>query len=156
MPLALLAMASVAAAPPLAADGTEDANKAVVREYYETALNRDELDRDLAHRFLADDVEALRPTEVAHRETNKRSVIPDLRYEIEEILANGDRVIVRGKEVGTHSGSSVDAPATGNRLDIPMAASYTVRDGKIRVRWALDDMLGLAKILGYSVKPPGN
>lgn len=151
-----LALMLLATAPPLRAGETEDANKALIREYYETVLNRDDPDRDRASRFLPDDVVAVHPDTVVDRESRKRRLIPDLRYEIEEILADGDRVMVRGKEVGTHSGSSIEAPATGNRLEIPIVVVYTVRDGKIRDRWALDDMLGLMRTVGYSVEPPGH
>lgn len=147
----------LATSAPLAAEpGDADANKALVRAYYETVLNRPEVDLEGAERFLPQDVPAVHPETVAAREARKRSLVPDLRYEIREMVAEGDRVVVRFQEVGTHSGSSQDAPATGNRLEIDGVAIYTVRDGKIRSRWALDDMLGLMRTVGYRVTAPGH
>ncbi|WP_434050953.1 MAG: ester cyclase [Roseibium sp.] len=60
------------------------------------------------------------------------AIIPDLKWEPQEILQDGNRFIVRGKATGTPQGPffGID-PATGNSFDIMSIDIHTVEDGKI-------------------------
>jgi predicted ester cyclase len=57
--------------------------------------------------------------------------IPDLTFEIVEVLVSGDRVIVRGDVRGTPSGTLFGAPHTGRSFRMMAVDMQTIRDGKI-------------------------
>jgi steroid delta-isomerase-like uncharacterized protein len=56
--------------------------------------------------------------------------IPDLRLEIEQIIASGDFVVVRTHLTGTHKGTFLGIPATNRKIDIHGCNITEVRNGK--------------------------
>ena len=68
---------------------------------------------------------------------------PDRKVNIEELLAEGDKVMVRGRVTGTNQGGFMDIPANGNPIDISFVGIYTVRDGKLVRHWGLNDAAAL-------------
>ncbi|MEM8702961.1 MAG: ester cyclase [Pseudomonadota bacterium] len=60
------------------------------------------------------------------------AIIPDLTWEPQEILQDGNRFIVRGKATGTPEGPffGID-PATGKSFEIMSIDIHTVENGKI-------------------------
>ena len=58
---------------------------------------------------------------------------------IEDILAEGDRVVVRAKMSGTHEGDFMGIPATGKRIDVPFADFVRFEGGKIVEHWSVTD-----------------
>ena len=79
---------------------------------------------------------------------------PDLRFDVDEVLAEGDRVVARGRLGGTHRGPFLGAPPTGRAFSIGWIAVYRVEGGKIAERWLQGDDLGMMLQLGL-MKPPG-
>ncbi|WP_305983678.1 ester cyclase [Roseibium sp. MMSF_3544] len=60
------------------------------------------------------------------------AIIPDLSWEPQEILQDGNRFIVRGRATGTPEGPFLGIdPATGKSFDIMSIDIHTVEDGKI-------------------------
>ena len=55
--------------------------------------------------------------------------IPDMRFEIKEVLVAGDRVVVRGEVTGTPAGELFGAPHTGKSFRILAIDIQTIRDG---------------------------
>ena len=80
---------------------------------------------------------------------------PDRKTIIEEILGDGDKVMLRGRFVGTNQGGVefLGAPANGNPIDVSYVSVYTVRDGKIAAHWGLNDAAGLMQQLGVLPAP---
>ena len=76
------------------------------------------------------------------------------RFEIEELLAEGDKVLVRGWGAGTHTGPFMGLPPTGKAIRFRAAHVFQVADGKLTARWAYPDMLGMLQQLG-AVPTPG-
>ena len=58
---------------------------------------------------------------------------------IEDILAEGDRVVVRAKMSGTHQGDFMGIPATGKRIDVPFADFVRFEGGKVVEHWGATD-----------------
>ena len=56
--------------------------------------------------------------------------IPDLRLEIEQIIASGDYVVVRSHLTGTHKGPLLGIPATNKRVDTHGCNVIQLRNGK--------------------------
>lgn len=66
-------------------------------------------------------------------------LIPDLKWNIEEVLQQGNRYVVRGRATGTPSGPFFGAPHTGKRFDIMSIDIHTVENGKIVRSFHVED-----------------
>jgi steroid delta-isomerase-like uncharacterized protein len=82
-----------------------------------------------------------------------RGGMPDLRVNIDDMIAEGDRVAVRYKIEGTHEGELFGVPPTGRRLSIESCTVEQVSDGKIREHWRVTDTLDMMQQLGAIPTP---
>ncbi|WP_309299702.1 ester cyclase [Paenibacillus tyrfis] len=82
-----------------------------------------------------------------------RSAFPDQQSAIQEIVAQGDKVIVRLKLQGTHGGDFRGNPATGRPVDVAIYREYRLADGKIAEHWALFDTAALFIQIGAQLTP---
>lgn len=73
---------------------------------------------------------------------------PDLHFTVEDVFAEGDRVVTRWTAKGTHKGDLPDIPATGTLVTVTGISIYTVKNGKIVEEWGEWDALGLMQQLG--------
>lgn len=80
------------------------------------------------------------------------AAFPDLQYTIEELIAEGDKVVVRWRWNGTHKGEFMGLPATGKKAPMTGIAIYRLWQGKIVERWVEVGLLGLAQKLGATLK----
>lgn len=76
------------------------------------------------------------------------SGIPDLRTPIDDMVAEGDRVAVRFRVLGTHSNELLGIAATGKPLQASGTSILRLVDGRIAENWEEDDRLGLLQQLG--------
>ena len=67
--------------------------------------------------------------------------IPDMKFDIKEVLVSGDRVIVRGEVSGTPAGDLFGVAHTGKSFRIMAIDIQTVRDGKIARTYHLENWL---------------
>jgi steroid delta-isomerase-like uncharacterized protein len=135
-------------------------NKAVVRRFVEEVFTQGNLaavDRFLAAEYR--DANAL-PGQEPGREGAKRAfslyqeVFPDLRYTIEEMIAEGDTVVTRVTFRGTHRGAFLGIPPTNRQVSIPAVHITRLVEGTIREHWSLMDDLGLMQQLGVVPAAP--
>ena len=63
----------------------------------------------------------------------------DLRVDIQQSIADGDRVAVRMTMTGTHTGDFAGVPASGNTIDVPSCDVLRIQDGKVAEFWPLCD-----------------
>lgn len=75
---------------------------------------------------------------------------PDWHEQIEDMIVEGDKVAVRITATGTHVGYFLDIPPTGRQVTITGHVIYQLAEGQIVAHWAMFDMLGLMRQLGYS------
>lgn len=73
---------------------------------------------------------------------------PDLRFSIEQMIAESDRVVTQLVMEGTHRGTWMGIPPTGKRLQIRMITIHRIANGKIAEDWVLVESLGLFQQLG--------
>ena len=73
--------------------------------------------------------------------TGFETSIPDMKFEIKEVLVAGDRVIVRGEVTGTPAGDLFGVPHTGRSFRIMAIDIQTVRDGKIARTYHVENWL---------------
>lgn len=83
-----------------------------------------------------------------------RSALPDEHIEIEDMLAEGDKVATRFRLRGTNTGSFQGMPPTGRAIDITATGIFRVVDGRGTDNWVNVDSLGLMQQLGV-VPAPG-
>ena len=84
--------------------------------------------------------------------TTIRSAFPDIHFTIEDIFADGDRVVARWSSTLTHRGEFFGIPPTGNRATLTGIHVYHIADGQIVEEWQELSALGLIQQLG--VLPP--
>ena len=82
------------------------------------------------------------------------SQFPDLTYELEAIVADGDLVVARVRARGTNLGRlNGFLPASGKHFDYTQSHWFRVRDGQLAEHWANRDDLSAMLQLGI-VTPP--
>jgi ketosteroid isomerase-like protein len=72
---------------------------------------------------------------------NFASTIPDMTFEIKEVLVAGDRVVVRGEVTGTPSGELFGVPHSGKSFRIMAVDIQTIRDGRIAKTYHMENWL---------------
>ncbi len=83
-----------------------------------------------------------------------RRAFPDVQCTIEDLIAEGDKVVVYWRSQATHQGEYMGIPPTGNRVDFKGIAIYRIEGGKIVEARGLGDTFGLLRQLG-AVSEPG-
>jgi steroid delta-isomerase-like uncharacterized protein len=73
--------------------------------------------------------------------SNFANSIPDMKFDIKEVLVASDRVIVRGEVTGTPAGDLFGVPHTGKSFRIMAIDIQTVRDGKIARTFHMENWL---------------
>jgi predicted ester cyclase len=82
-----------------------------------------------------------------------RSAFPDVRMEIEDMVAEGDRVVVRWKGTGTHTGELMGVPPSGKPAVVTGVFINRVVDGKLVEGWTSFDALGMMMQIGAIPMP---
>ena len=132
---------------------------ATLRRFYDS-INAGDVDR--FGELLADDfveheeTPGLAPTKEGVKEFFRMYIaaFPNLRFDVEDILASGDKVVARVRVTGTHEGEFMGMPATGKSVDVQ--AIDIVRfgdDGLAHEHWGVFDAMAMMQQLG--VVPEG-
>ena len=77
-----------------------------------------------------------------------RSAVPDIHFTVEDLLAEGDKVIVRWSASGTHTGVLMGIPPTGRRGMVTGTIIFRVVEGKLVQSWMNWDTMGMLRQLG--------
>jgi len=76
-----------------------------------------------------------------------QKAVPDLKWEIKELLVSGDHAIVRGEASGTPTGTFVGLPPGGKSFRVMSIDLHTIKDGKIIRTYHLEDWMGAVRQL---------
>ena len=72
-----------------------------------------------------------------------RASFPDVRMEVVELIAEGDKVVGRFTCSATHLGEWLGHPPAGRRFDrVDQVSIFRFRDSRIAHVWSLEDSLG--------------
>ena len=82
-----------------------------------------------------------------------RNAFPDLRFTIDEQIAEGDKVVTRWTAHGTHQGELVGIPATGKSSTVSGIVVDRFVNGKIAESWGIFDQFGMMQQLGVIPTP---
>ncbi len=100
-----------------------------------------------------------RPDEPAGFEGVKRTmlwlstVFSDQRWEIHDVIAEGDLVAVRLTHHGRHTGDLMGIPPTGREVAYQYVQFFRFRDGKVVEQWSVRDDMTLMRQLGVVPAP---
>jgi predicted ester cyclase len=79
---------------------------------------------------------------------NFRATFPDLEAVVEDVLVDGDRVVVRSTLQGTHRGATYGLAPTGRRVAFMAIDIHRVAGERIAETWHVEDRLSLLTQLG--------
>ena len=132
---------------------TEEDNKAIVRRFIDEAFVKgrpDNLDEIVSEGFTPRTWPSVEPGVESLKQTVTRmaSGLSDVRFEIEDLIAEGDRVAVRLTAHAVHRGDFMGMPAAGKGYTIAEQHIFRIEDGKIAEHWHVADMLGMMRQLG--------
>ena len=127
-------------------------NKQVARDFIQQVfVEGDEaaVDRLVAVDFQPHSWGRMAPGREALKQAQRRvhEGLSDTKMVIEDVIAEGDKVVVRLTASGKHSGDFMGMKASGKTYSIPEIHILRLRDGKVAEHWREADMLGMMKQL---------
>ncbi len=122
---------------------SSEENKALVRREQEELWNATGNLDAAQELFVADNVEVARQEAADFREG-----FPDVVSTIEDLIAEGDKVVARWRARATHQGEYMDIPPTGKEVEFTGISVYRIEAGKIAESWNEEDELGLMRQIG--------
>jgi steroid delta-isomerase-like uncharacterized protein len=137
---------------------TVDDNKALVRRFYDEVWARGNLDvaddvfadEYVRHDFRGGEPEP-GPEGQKHIASDFRAAFPDLEWNVDFLIGEGDLVAGRWTATGTHDGPWAGVEPTGKPMRFSGINVFRFEDGKVVEIWNHRDDLGLMQQLGALV-----
>jgi steroid delta-isomerase-like uncharacterized protein len=127
-----------------------EGNKAIVRrEQAELWSHTGDLDA-AEELFVADQAEAAK-----QEAADFRRGFPDVVSTIDDLIAEGDKVVARWRSRATHRGDYMGMPPSGKEVQIMGISVYRIEEGKIAESWMVEDQFGLLRQIG-AIPEPGH
>lgn len=146
---------------------TIERNEAIIRDLFEQALNNRKT--ELLNMYIADEFTGARGTKggAGFIEPLKPllAAFPDIRWQIEDIFADGNKVAVLWKWKGTHKVTFITLEPTGKTITNEGLAIFELKDGKVIASHVQTDRLGFLQAMEalpadinqlYKMKKNGN
>ncbi len=132
-------------------------NKEIVHRYQEAynAADYDALDEVVAADVLTPNMISTMPrglegAKLVHQKT--LIGMPDYHTTIEDLIAEGDKVVARVAMTGTHTGDFYGIPPTGKRINVTGIYIVRIADGKIVEHWGEENGVTVLRQLGFNIK----
>jgi steroid delta-isomerase-like uncharacterized protein len=78
------------------------------------------------------------------------AAFPDLRMDVEDVVASGDKVVTRLRYTGTQTGAFMGMPASGKSADVQLIDIFRFDgDGRVGEHWGVIDLMALMQQLGF-------
>lgn len=130
-----------------------EANKDLVRRYLHDVWSRGDIDGSAAYltsgyrRHMGANAEPLDPAGQRQRLKAFRLAFPDSRVEIEDMIAEGDKVAFRFTLRGTHQGRFQDIEPTGVKVAAFGLDMVRIEDGLLAEHWGGADLHSIRRQL---------
>ena len=139
----------------------QDSNKALVRRYYDDVFNQRNI--GLVATLAVEDYVEHDPFPGqgdgrADLEARVRLILDamnPLQFNVQDVVAEGDRVVVRWTQSGTQSGNFMGIPGTGRTFSIAGIDIHRIREGRMAEHWHVVDLFSLLQQLGAIPAPSG-
>ena len=138
----------------------QDDNKALVRRYYDEVFNERRV--ELVDELAVEDYVEHDPfpgqgdgrADLRARVELILAAMNPLRFDVQDVVAEGDRVVVRWVQQGTQTGPFMGMPPTGRQYTMAGIDVHRLRDGRMAEHWHVVDLFGLLQQLG-AIPAPG-
>ncbi|NBR34471.1 MAG: ester cyclase [Rhodobacteraceae bacterium] len=130
------------------------ANKQRARDYFKAFATQDRvwLDANVAATYVRQDTtlpfEVIGPDGVMKLGDVLLGAFSEIELDIQEVIAESDKVLVHLRFRGVHSGAFGDYAATGKRFDVMVLDFFRMENGMIAEQWPAIDNLGLQQQIG--------
>lgn len=130
------------------------ANKQRARDYFKAFATQDRawLDSNVAKTYIRQDTtlpfEVIGPDGVMQLGDVLLGAFSEIDLDIQDVIAENDKVLVHLRFRGVHSGAFGDYQATGKRFDVMVLDFFRMGDGMIAEQWPAIDNLGLQQQIG--------
>lgn len=131
-----------------------DANKERAKNYFKAFASQDRawLEANVAQTYVRRDTtlpfEVVGPDGVMQLGDVLLGAFSDIELDVQDVVAEGDKVLVRLQFRGVHSGPFGDYQASDKRFDVMVLDLFRMEDGKIAEQWPAIDNLGLQQQIG--------
>jgi len=130
-------------------------NKKLIEQLFNEAMNGNNLallDEVIAPGFINKGIPDSKPGPDGFRESIQqfKTGYPDMRVNVEQIIAEGDFVATRGYWTGTNRGEFMGVPATNKKVRVDYIDFWRVQNGKCVEGWVQMDNAGLFQQLGVT------
>jgi len=150
-----LVAASALTLSPVHAEMTADAARASVAPFYK-ALNAEFANEsaDLIRQATAPEFVSCRGNDTCNTRDEviggiaaRLKSVPDLKWQIKDVLVSGNQVTVRGEATGTPAGEFMGAPHTGKSFRVMSIDVHTIEGGKMVRSYHIEDWMGAVRQL---------
>ena len=136
----------------------QDANERLVRRFIDEVFvsrNPDAVGELVAPDFVSHSwgFEEDGPEQLRGATERMRASLRDVRFDVEDVVSDGDRVVVRLTSSATPTGDFMGVPAAGRSYRIGEIHWFRLHEGRIAEHWHQHDALGLMRQLGRDAKP---
>jgi len=134
-------------------------NKAMVRSFWEEVFNGRKLSL-IDEIFTADWVyhgvgglKVYGPKGLKQFLTEYYNAFPDMQVKVENLIAEGDKVVSHVTSRGTHKGELMGIAPTGKQVTVPVICISRFVDDKIGENWEIIDLFGMLQQLDVIPSP---
>ncbi len=136
-------------------------NKEIIRRLFEGPYNSHDL-QGIAEVFADDFIyhNPLLPNKLGGKQTilgntaQGYAAFPDMRWQVEDLIAEGDRVALRFTFGGTNTNAFMGVAPTGKKAEAGGNLIFRLAGGRIVELWEECDYLGFLGMLGLHGLPP--
>jgi predicted SnoaL-like aldol condensation-catalyzing enzyme len=82
-----------------------------------------------------------------------RGAFPDSYFTVEDMVAEGDKVVTRKTFHGTHEGEFMGIPPSGRSVSMGLIDIVRISEGRVVEHWSEGDSLGMMQQLGVIPQP---
>jgi steroid delta-isomerase-like uncharacterized protein len=143
---------------------SEAGNRELFQRYFDEVTNKGNL--DLVDEMFAEDYKHHDPAnpdpngvggveDVKFHLQALLNAFPDMQFKVDDMVAQGDDIVVRWTATCTHTGDYFGIPPTNKSATITGMNSWRVEDGKAVEGWVNRDDMGLLQQLGVIPAPGG-
>jgi steroid delta-isomerase-like uncharacterized protein len=133
-------------------------NRSIHRRIFDEGVNQHDIERvdDLiSPEYVNHDMPAPAPGREGFKQVMAMffTAFPDMKVTIEDVIAEGDKVVSRGVFTGTHQGDFQGIPATQKSVRVKYIDIWRFEDGKAVENWVQIDTMGMMQQLGVIPGP---
>jgi len=115
-------------------------NREFIIKYF-NAMSGNEKTRELCEQYTTDE-------KLIEHIAFFEGAFPKYELFIEEIMTEGNKVLIQARATGQNTGEFNGIPPTGRKMDLPFAIRYTIENNTITDHWLIADQMILMEQLG--------